>query len=180
MAISERVRLPLHLAYDEPSMSHEYRMSGGRRSFGYIRVRSDSIIKLTSKELTMTSFVWITIFAFLTCAGCGCANKVVGTVKAPRGFLQAIIFTRDCGATTSFSTHISIVGLMNSEPWGGGDVFIADHDHGKVGLSSQNQLSVDMKWVNATTLLIVYPQHARIFKREAKVRGVSVEYQTRD
>ena len=69
---------------------------------------------------------------------------------------------------------------MNSEPWGGCDVFIADHDHGKVGLSSQNQLSVDVKWVNATTLLIVYPQHARIFKREAKVRGVSVEYQTRD
>ena len=131
-------------------------------------------------ELSRTRFLAMVIFAFLACAGCGCASRVIETVRAPRGFLQAIIFTRDCGATTSFSTHISIVGSMNSEPWGRREVFIADHDHGKVGLGSRNELSVDVSWIDASTLLIIYPRHARVFKRESKVHGISVEYKPRD
>jgi len=46
-------------------------------------------------------------------AGCGsmdlCENEIVGRVASPNGAHDAIVFERDCGATTTWSTQVSIV-----------------------------------------------------------------------
>lgn len=41
--------------------------------------------------------------------GGGCGTQLIDEIPSPNGKLKAIIFTHDCGATTSTSTHIAIV-----------------------------------------------------------------------
>src|SRR5215217_3335889 len=53
-----------------------------------------------------------------------CGNEVVARVHAPSGTQEAVMFERNCGATTGFSTQISIV-EAGATPRDKGDVFIA-------------------------------------------------------
>jgi hypothetical protein len=41
-----------------------------------------------------------------------CGNRVIETALAPDGKTKALVFERDCGATTDFSTHVSILDGM--------------------------------------------------------------------
>jgi hypothetical protein len=70
----------------------------------------------------------------LSLAGCsdGCGNSVISRADAPDGRHMAIMFQRACGATTAFSTHISVL-EPRAEPPGGGNAFRADTDHGAAG-----------------------------------------------
>lgn len=38
-----------------------------------------------------------------------CGNEIYGEYPSPNGRLKAVVFQRDCGATTGFSTQISIL-----------------------------------------------------------------------
>ncbi len=55
-----------------------------------------------------------------------CGNEVYSEVLSPDGEYKAVVFQRDCGATTGFSTQVSIihsgVNLKNE----GGNVYIID------------------------------------------------------
>ena len=52
-----------------------------------------------------------------------CGDTPVQTVPSPSGSLKAVLFERDCGATTGFSSQVSI--LSHDENLGneGGNVF---------------------------------------------------------
>ena len=41
----------------------------------------------------------------------GCGNDLVKEVPSPNGKMKAVVFQRDCGATTGFSTQISLCHL---------------------------------------------------------------------
>src|SRR5262245_58728358 len=82
------------------------------------------------------------LLAATLAASCGkfdsCGNDVLARVPSPTGSRQAIVFERDCGATTGFSTQISIVGrdeVVREQPstWAAtesGNVLVIDADHG--------------------------------------------------
>ena len=53
-----------------------------------------------------------------------CANQVHSETTAPDNSLKAVTFQRDCGATTGFSTQISIINEGSSLPNEKGNVFI--------------------------------------------------------
>lgn len=38
-----------------------------------------------------------------------CSNEVIATASSPDGRIDAVVFQRSCGASTSFSTHLSLV-----------------------------------------------------------------------
>lgn len=59
-----------------------------------------------------------------------CVNDMVGQVQSPDGQFKAVIFERDCGATTDFSTQVSIVPTSTPLPDTAGNVFVADGNHG--------------------------------------------------
>ena len=71
-------------------------------------------------------------FALLSTIGCDdlCGNKVLTDVASPDVHNHAVVFERDCGATTGFSTQVSILpaGRAISD---GGNVLIVDDDHGR-------------------------------------------------
>lgn len=110
-------------------------------------------------------------------AGCdhGCANRHLENVVAPGGARQATVFARDCGATTSMSTHVTISGRGDG-PSGAGNVFIADADTGAVPTGPGGGPVVRVRWEAADSLTIAHHPRARIFKAERRRDDVRIGY----
>jgi hypothetical protein len=118
----------------------------------------------------------ISIIAFSIClVACAdpCENRVLSEVPGPKGNREAIVFERSCGATTGFSTHVSVVNEFGQLRRSAGNVFAADSNHGAV-----KNFTVTVRWVAADQVVIRYPAQARVFKKEAQADGVSVGYET--
>ena len=111
-------------------------------------------------------------------SGCSdvCQNSTVSTAAAPSGDLKAVLFQRDCGSTTGFSSQVSVTG-PDEAPSGGGNVFIADTDHGVANAASWGGPWVELRWVSPQELLIRYDAKARLFAQNATVSGVTVTYE---
>lgn len=111
-------------------------------------------------------------------SGCSeaCENSVVSASRAPTGALKAVLFQRDCGATTSFSSQVSVTGAEEA-PAGPGNVFVADTGHGAADAASWGGPWVEPRWLSPRKLLIRYDAKARVFTQSASVSGVSVSYE---
>ena len=111
-----------------------------------------------------------------------CGNEVVTEIRSPDGRHKAVEFQRDCGATTDFSTQVSVI---NSEKKLGsgdaGNAFTADSNHGSVPVHAAGPgvMELDIKWLNSNTLQIEYPAGARVFSRNNKVGEVEIRYTAR-
>ena len=118
------------------------------------------------------------LLALLPCAGCSdaCQNTVASSTLSPNGALAAVLFQRDCGATTGFSTQISIL-RPDDKLTGDGNAFIADDDHGVARVGNWEGSWAETKWLAPDHLLIRYAAKSRLFKRSDSVTGVKITYQ---
>jgi hypothetical protein len=98
-------------------------------------------------------------------------NEVIAETIAPGNERRAVLFESGCGATTYFSTHLSILDRNEALPRGSGNVFIADSDHRKIGMN------VHMYWKSRDHLVVSFPAGARVFLRSTSSQGVHVSYQ---
>ena len=114
----------------------------------------------------------------LALAGCSdlCANRVVRSVISPDGRHAAVLFERNCGATTGFSTQLSIL-RPGEAPTDGGNVFIATA--GTSRPAAWGGPEVEVRWLGPDRLEVGYPGGAEIFKRAAERDGVRLVYQVR-
>ena len=55
-----------------------------------------------------------------------CGNDIYSETLSPNGELKAVIFQRDCGATTGFSTQVSILDTDETLENDGGNIFRMD------------------------------------------------------
>lgn len=111
-------------------------------------------------------------------AGCAalsaelCGNTVMKTIRSPDGAVDAVLFQRDCGATTGYSEQVSLVPAGAGLPNEGGNVFVADGDHGTAPKGPELTLS----WQDDGALLITHHPKARTFHQAYRalvwVRGV--------
>lgn len=85
------------------------------------------------------------------------------------------MFQRDCGATTGFSTQISIVS-PDEDFAGAGNAFRADDDHGAAAAGPWGGPWVEMKWLAENHLLVEYAAESRVFEQADHVNGVRVTY----
>jgi len=107
-----------------------------------------------------------------TISGCEssmCGNQVLQEIPSPDKKLKAVVFQRDCGATTGFSTQLSIIKANEKLPNSKGNVFSADTDHGKVPAGPGGGPQVDVAWIGLHDLEVRYPQRARIFLSADKI-----------
>ena len=95
-----------------------------------------------------------------------CSNDVLRTVPSPDGRIKAIVFERDCGATTGFSEQVSLMAAGASVPNKSGDTFVADSDHGE----APNGPQVEAVWADNEHLLIRHHPKARVFYAKQRVR----------
>jgi len=125
----------------------------------------------------MRKFVAAAIMAGVV-SGCSdsCKNSTVSTAAAPAGDLKAVLFQRDCGATTGFSSQVSVTGADEATS-GVGNAFVADTDHGVANAASWGGPWVELRWVSPRKLLIRYDAEARVFTQNTTVSGVTVMYE---
>lgn len=130
----------------------------------------------------------ILLFAVLTClavAGMAwlvlpddsmCGNQQTGSWASPDATRRVVVFRRDCGATTGFSTHVSLLGVGDPLPPGGGNVFVADSDHGRAPEGACGGPVVAVEWMSNQALTIRHHPEVRVFKKEVSAENVRVQY----
>ena len=112
---------------------------------------------------TWTIAVVIAPFGSLGCAGL-CGNTITNRVTSPDAQRDAVVFTRDCGATTAYSTQVSIVRAGGPLPNQPGNVFIAP-----------DSTEVRLEWIGGDTLLVRYAS-ANPNLKAAHVDGIAIHY----
>jgi hypothetical protein len=105
-----------------------------------------------------------------------CENQIVSEIPSPDKLLKVVIFERSCGATTDFSTQISLLALSSSLPDDVGNIFAADANHGRAQRAAWGAPEVQVTWTSNRNLRIQYHQAARIFRAEKQLKDVSIDY----
>lgn len=106
-----------------------------------------------------------------------CNNIPLTELPSPGAELKAVIFTRDCGATTAASTQVSILPISATlRAADGGNLFIADTGHGAAPAGPGGGPQVQVEWVGRNRLRLRHDHRARVFKAEPMVAGVRIEY----
>jgi hypothetical protein len=105
-----------------------------------------------------------------------CENTIQNTVLSPDGTHAAIVFERNCGATTSFSTQVSVVSASKLQFDGSGNTLVADTGSGAAPSAAYRGPEIRLKWQSEHRLLIAYYSKARLFKNESKVNGIEIVY----
>ena len=121
--------------------------------------------------------VLVALAAFVSSCTDICSNEVIASALSPDGRYDAIIFQRDCGATTGFSTQISIV-QHGDIPTASGNIFVADDDHGVAAAGAWGGPRAEVQWESADRLLVLYARGSRIFKQDRSRSGITVSYRS--
>jgi hypothetical protein len=107
----------------------------------------------------------------LLAAGCvddPCGNRVVSDVPSPSGRHHAVVFMRDCGATTGFSLQVSVLPSGRTIGNQAGNVLVADAGHLDLPLKAT------AVWEADNALRLAYDARLRTFRKEATIGEVSV------
>jgi hypothetical protein len=119
----------------------------------------------------------VIIYCCLLLSACGddCQNQIISESASPDGQNSAILFQRDCGATTGFTTQISIL-PQGERPERSGNVFVADDNNGAAQAGNWGGPWASMKWLDSSHLQVTYAKESRVFDETEHVRGVTVSY----
>jgi hypothetical protein len=111
-------------------------------------------------------------------AGNGCENEVLAEVVAPDASARAVVFQRSCGATTGFSTQVSILPAgaeLSSEP---GNAFVSDTNHGASPSGPGGGPELALAWRSPNELVIAHHPATRVLNHVPVVNGVKVHAQS--
>ena len=122
----------------------------------------------------------VIIYCCLLLSACGdvCQNQIISESTSPDHEKSVVLFQRDCGATSAFTTQISIL-PPGEKPEGTGNVFVADDDHGAAPAGSWGGPWVSVKWLDSNHLQVTYAKGSRVFDQTENVGGVTVSFDTK-
>lgn len=135
-------------------------------------------LRRTSRRIRRSCEKAALLIVILILGGCSdtCENTVVSRLLAPNERHEAVMFQRDCGATTGFSTQVSIID-PGGDASGVGNAFRADDDHGAARTGAWGGPWADMKWLSPDHLLVRFAAKSRLFEHDEDVSGVRITYQ---
>jgi len=107
-----------------------------------------------------------------------CGNERLAEYPSPDGMANVVVFERDCGATTSFSTQASLVPIGTGTPSGGGNFFVADTNHGIAPAGRGGGPELRVRWIDAAHLELSYHVNARVFRSATALGAISISYTT--
>ena len=117
--------------------------------------------------LASAGFFWL----FMSATENMCGNEIFKEVNSPSSEFKAVIFQRDCGATTGFNTQVSVIPITETLPNEGGNVLIID------GHPSDTQLEIF--WLSNNELNISKNSNGIEYKAEKSIglsRKITVRY----
>jgi len=95
-----------------------------------------------------------------------CTNVLISSSDSPNGTYTAHTFSRDCGATTSVSYHLSILKKDKVLKNKSGNTFVAEETFG-------------VEWKDEYQLNTTYSKSVKTYQMDKKVGRVAVRYLTR-
>jgi hypothetical protein len=110
-----------------------------------------------------------------------CGTTVIDQVPSTSGKLKAVVFQIDCGATTDFNSHVSIVAAdADTSKTGslGQSFFAADGNSGQAPAGKGGGPEVRLSWKDDRHLEIQHDAHVRLIRTEPKSSGVTIGYTT--
>ncbi|MFN0079155.1 MAG: DUF5412 family protein [Prosthecobacter sp.] len=93
-----------------------------------------------------------------------CANDNLVETVSPNGQFKAVTFRRNCGASTSYSTGVSILSARRKLPNEAGNVFTANHEP-----------SITVRWIDDRHLSISGETQTQ-FLHLTEIRGIRITY----
>ena len=99
------------------------------------------------------------------CAGDMCGNTIGQTALSPSGQTKAVVFNRDCGATTGFSTQVSVLSSDDELPNDSGNALVVE-----------GTVPVELRWLSESSLAIGGIGNAKVFRQESAVANTQVSY----
>jgi hypothetical protein len=107
---------------------------------------------------------------------------VVSRQSSPDGHFSAVVFYRNCGATTPFTTEISVLRLVDGVADGSaGNIFsMTDPPGSTEPLSRNGAIEVRLNWRSPQRLAISTPRRAVVGKRVGSIDGIKIEFSSFD
>jgi len=123
--------------------------------------------------------IFLTVFAVIVFSSFPdmCGNRIIKKINSPNKRNTIVIFERDCGATTNFSTQISIIRKGKKLENEKGNLFSADSDNGKAEVNKYGIIKVQANWIDEKHILIKFDKNAQIYERKNSLNGISVTYE---
>ena len=109
-----------------------------------------------------------------------CGNEVVETVPSPTQKWSAVVFVRDCGATTGFSTQLSILRARENLPNESGNVLVLGDGSGWVTTGATLDKTIRVVWRSDASLELKVPMHSDVRFFSKTHEGVRVEFEEYD
>lgn len=107
-----------------------------------------------------------------------CGNEILSEFVSPDNSKKVVVFQRDCGATTAFSTQASLLAITEKLPDKGGNVFSADTNHGAAPSRPGGGPELRVRWEDRNGLILEHHKATRIFKAAQRIDEVEVRYET--
>lgn len=98
-----------------------------------------------------------------------CGNEIFQEALAPDGRFKAVLFQRDCGATTNFSTQISLISPNEELPNEGGNIFIVN--------GRPEDTNIEISWLGPENLLIRHAAELADNNKEKFYKGITISYE---
>jgi hypothetical protein len=112
-------------------------------------------------------------------SSCGlCGNQPVAEYPSPDGKAKVVVFERDCGATTDFTTQASLLPVSAGLPSGVGNLLVIDSNHAGAPAGPRGGPELRVRWINGSTVEVSHYADARVFKSERSFAGVNATYVT--
>ncbi len=105
-----------------------------------------------------------------------CGSTLLFEVPSPDAARRAVVYERNCGATTGFATHVSILAPGDSAGAEAGNAFVADTDHGQAPAGPGGGPAVAVRWLGPRELEIQHHPATRTFAADTLVAGVRIRY----
>ena len=145
----------------------------------------------SKKAMTIWKKIAIGLSALIVCAvgaflffayalssvfGDMCGNAMIAEYPSPNRKLKAVVFERNCGATTGFSTQVSILQSTDLLENDGGNVFVADTDHGRAPSGAGGGPEIKFRWLSDSSAELQHHPLARVHRAQTKTKGVQVAF----
>lgn len=108
----------------------------------------------------------------------GCGSTEITRLPAPDGRHDAVLFEHNCGATTDFATHVSILPAGAPPGDAPGNDFAAGPGDGV--RADWGGPPVDVRWATDGALVITYGASAEVFTAVDMVDGVAARIMTEE
>jgi hypothetical protein len=103
-----------------------------------------------------------------------CGNSPIAEYPSPNRSQHIVVFERNCGATTGFSTQASLLPSGVALPNEGGNLFIASGGTAPAGPGGGPELQVS--WVSEKALVLARHPGAEVHLAAAELNGVVVKH----